>query len=767
MNTAQCDKTSLTETQFERTPAPSNAARTLAMVPGEVWVLLLTLACLLGFIHKAVHIDDTLFLRAAAHIQHHPGNFYGFNMNWYGSDQPMIEQFDNPPFTSYYLAFVAWVGGWSEGVLHLSFILPALAAAWGIYRLGRYYSARPLLAASAAVLTPVFLISATTLMSDVLLLAFWVWAMVCFESGLRGARMAWLAGGLLAGLAFITKFSGLSLVPLFLAYGFWRQRRLGNWLIAPLLPLLFAAGYEWLTFRLYGKGLLLTASGVASGASHWHFLDRAFTGLSFAGGCFLPVLFYVPWLWSARSFIKGFCVIAPSLLLYPYQGSFALLWNPDGSPDWLLCIESFLFIAAGLHIFLLAANDLWDHRDATSLLLCLWVFGVFLFATFVNWSLNGRSFLPMAPPIGILLSRRMDWQCARNGLSGNTFVGKQFPVLLGRKGPGRGGPLSRNFRVALLAPALAAAVVSFFPAKADYNQAAVGRTATQEICARYQQPGKSLWFEGHWGFQYYMEKQGAKALDHYSSKPAPGEFIAVPSEAVNLFDLSTNLIRLVETFEYRPNRFWSTMSSTAGAGFYTAKAGPVPFVADSTEPERYYVFRVIQPSPSAGNPTNNQAGPGALMQQFWCERSIRIWKKALRKNPGLIKAQLELGGIAEFQCQPAQAIGYYQAALRQAPDSARALNRLAWLRATSPDPTLRNGREAVQLATRADELTGHKSPEALTTLAAAFAEEGHFDEALAAGQKAIDLARASKQPNVLALNEQMLALYRAGHPFRQ
>src|SRR2546426_9386785 len=99
-----------------------------AAVPAQVWLVLLTLACLAPFLNKAVHIDDTLFLRAAEQIQKHPADFYGFRMNWFGTTKPMIANFDNPPLACYYAALVGSVAGWSEPVLHLAFMLPAVMA---------------------------------------------------------------------------------------------------------------------------------------------------------------------------------------------------------------------------------------------------------------------------------------------------------------------------------------------------------------------------------------------------------------------------------------------------------------------------------------------------------------------------------------------------------------------------------------------------------------------------------------------------------------
>ena len=55
-------------TKAERNPndGTRNAAR---VVPPLMWLLVLTAACLLPFVKKAFHIDDTLFLRAAEQIQ--------------------------------------------------------------------------------------------------------------------------------------------------------------------------------------------------------------------------------------------------------------------------------------------------------------------------------------------------------------------------------------------------------------------------------------------------------------------------------------------------------------------------------------------------------------------------------------------------------------------------------------------------------------------------------------------------------------------------
>ena len=57
------------------------------------------------------------------------------------------------------------------------------------------------------------------------------------------------------------------------------------------------------------------------------------------------------------------------------------------------------------------------------------------------------------------------------------------------------------------------------------------------------------------------------------------------------------------------------------------------------------------------------------------------------------------------------------------------LNNLAWVLATSPDDKLRDGKRAIELATKAAEVSNYETPHVLSTLAAAYAETGDFEKA--------------------------------------
>jgi tetratricopeptide (TPR) repeat protein len=88
-------------------------------------------------------------------------------------------------------------------------------------------------------------------------------------------------------------------------------------------------------------------------------------------------------------------------------------------------------------------------------------------------------------------------------------------------------------------------------------------------------------------------------------------------------------------------------------------------------------------------------------------------------------------------------------------------NNLAWLLATLPQPEGGDPDRAISLAHRACELTGNQSIPDLDTLAVAYAAAGQFDAAVAAAQKAIDLARSTGQAELGKEIEARLELYRS------
>lgn len=144
------------------------------------------------------------------------------------------------------------------------------------------------------------------------------------------------------------------------------------------------------------------------------------------------------------------------------------------------------------------------------------------------------------------------------------------------------------------------------------------------------------------------------------------------------------------------------------------------------------------------------------------DEAIAEYKKALTINPYYVKGYYKLGLDLESKGKLKEAISAYRKTIRLKPDSHEAYNSLAWIYAVSSNAHIRNGAEAVTLATKACELTGFKSAETLNTLAAAYAEQGSFNKAVTYQLRAIDLA----PPQIEKELRNRLHLYKSGRAYQ-
>jgi hypothetical protein len=340
-------------------------------------------------------------------------------------------------------------------------------------------------------------------------------------------------------------------------------------LVAPLLTVLVAAGYEWLIYRMYGHGLLTYAATYTSkfrAATQGHAWENIILGTGFMGGCFLPMLFYAPWLWSRRALLAGIVLMGACLVGLPYLGRLTkLVWLPEGGLNWGTLLQCAVFTVGGIQILLLPLTDVQKRVDPLSMTLCLWVYGVAVFDVGINWTVTARGFLPMAPALGILIARRLE--------------------------KNNGAVLKPNVKT-LFWPALASAVMSLVLVKADYELANTGRKAAQNLMSQYAKGERTVWFAGHWGFQYYMEKLGAKPIE--TPKPAfkHGDLVIYPNHGSKIGIQDLSVLTRVNKTTYVTKSNVATMNPAVGAGFYAAVMGPLPFAAGQLEPEIYVVYEV-------------------------------------------------------------------------------------------------------------------------------------------------------------------------------
>jgi len=157
------------------------------------------------------------------------------------------------------------------------------------------------------------------------------------------------------------------------------------------------------------------------------------------------------------------------------------------------------------------------------------------------------------------------------------------------------------------------------------------------------------------------------------------------------------------------------------------------------------------------------------MQAGRLDEAAIEFRAALAARPDFADASNNLGAALLQQGRLEEAVAPFEDALARRPDLPEpqaALTHIAWILATSPDPAARNGARALELATRMDRLAGGTNPIAAATLGAACAETGRFAEAIAAAERAEQLATRANNAALAAAIEAQIRSYRAGAPVR-
>lgn len=157
----------------------------------------------------------------------------------------------------------------------------------------------------------------------------------------------------------------------------------------------------------------------------------------------------------------------------------------------------------------------------------------------------------------------------------------------------------------------------------------------------------------------------------------------------------------------------------------------------------------------------------ALQAQGLAEGAIVQYKKALELQPGVARGYVLLGGLLEGQGKLDEALAQYKEAVRWKPDYPEALNRLAWVLVTHPEPAKRNGQEALRLASQACQLTQNQDLASLNALAGAYSELGDFAQALQITGKAMELAQGSGKAQLIEATQKLQKLYQEKRPCRE
>ena len=149
------------------------------------------------------------------------------------------------------------------------------------------------------------------------------------------------------------------------------------------------------------------------------------------------------------------------------------------------------------------------------------------------------------------------------------------------------------------------------------------------------------------------------------------------------------------------------------------------------------------------------------------DEAIADWEKTLQIQPNDADAHTGLGNALLQKSSLRDAIAHYEKALALAPQDPHSRNNMAWALATSSDASIRDGARAVSLAQEAVELSGGKEPNFLRTLAAAYAENKRFAEAIITAARGYEIATMQNQSDLAQHLARDAALYRTRTPLRR
>jgi len=162
----------------------------------------------------------------------------------------------------------------------------------------------------------------------------------------------------------------------------------------------------------------------------------------------------------------------------------------------------------------------------------------------------------------------------------------------------------------------------------------------------------------------------------------------------------------------------------------------------------------------------NQIGL-ALAQMGETQAAVAQFKSLIDIEPEYTGAHFNLGAIYENMGNFKLAAYHYRMATTLSPNMGAALYRLVRVLATCPDEMVRKGTEALYQAKRLLQLTGEQDPLALSALAAAQAECGHFEIAEGLAKQAKATADAYGIEELSEQIQRQLNAYQVGRPFRE
>lgn len=435
-------------------------------------ILILFIVYNLFFLNKAIHIDGYVTLTMAKDVKE---NLFALSNNYVS----------NPVLLGYYYAPILKLFGESETAFHIFHLPFSLLIIISMYFLSLRFTKGSFLPVLFLISTPAFIVNSQNIMQDIPMLSFFLVSVSLFVYGTdRDDKLLLILSGILTGMAILTKYSGLLLIPILTCYCFiFSKKRNCLYLIIPILIFLLWSIY---TFYLYGNSAFI--GGLIVKLKKFFNIEdilvRTLAGIEILSSSSIISILLVCFLLKKKnlnlflfSLLTGTCIIflvGPSFLEYTIMEKFMLA----------IFFVSSLFIImiifkTGLSFF----SNRKENKD--NLFLSFWFFLILIFTIFIQF-IAARFVLILFPPMFLVIY---------NQIQSDSMVFKS------------------RFRKSILVFIIITFIISTIVAIGDYHYAGIYRDIVSYVKELDIAPQNQIYFlAAGWGYNYYIIKRGYKLL---------------------------------------------------------------------------------------------------------------------------------------------------------------------------------------------------------------------------------------------------------------
>ncbi len=541
-----------------------------------LFAILVTLVTSVPFLNKPIHIDDPVVLHVIHNIIENPLDPLRGEYDWDGHFVPLWKMTTNPPFLSYYLAPFAMYSDFSEIVMHAGMMVFLFLIAGSMVFLAMRFTQGTLFPLLFVMTSCAVMISGNV-MRDVPAAGLTTAGIALFIAGTDREKIGYLiTGGILCGLAILTKYSAVIGVPILFLYPFFKRKyRLMWWAFLPFSLLVLWCLHNWLYYGavhiFYLKFERSSDPDVNQGYLPWQ--DKFCGALVILSSILylFPVLIRDAWK-RKDALILG---LSPVIVLIGwwgvqiyYQGQVDgqyLFWSISGAILISICLYE------GIRRGLPYLFHWGDEESGDSLFLFAWLCAPVVFSIWMAPFQAVRHLVFALPPLTMLAFRYLE------------------------RPPVPSFHCQRKWLISLLC---VQTIMSFILHCADYEYADTYRDFAEYAKENWTSDQYETWFVGHWGWKFYAEyRQGFRQVHRYKELPKEGDILIWPRLiliGIAMQDRGdfVDRLELLEMKEY-PGALPVRTMNFRGACFYAVVTRNLPYrFFQDMHLEDFCVYRV-------------------------------------------------------------------------------------------------------------------------------------------------------------------------------